>query len=119
MNEVSDGSYGVEEQHPRACISHHDAHPFLHLRLVAMDGTILAGGFLFAERAAAQAGVSVFQQLPAGGAQLPVTFLVPAIDADHLFHGMLLLFNHFHRSGLFLYAMGTKIGLFFLIFASS
>lgn len=81
------------EQHTWPCIAHNEAHPFLHLRLVAMDGAEAAGWFFFAKVATGQACMGIGQQFVAGRTQLPVAFLVAAIQTYHLLNGLLFAFD--------------------------
>ena len=54
-----DGSYRVIQNHSRTSPAHHFAHSFLHLRAIAMTGTLLAGWLVFAKLAAFQSCMSV------------------------------------------------------------
>ena len=54
-----DGSYRVIQNHSRTSPAHHFAHSFLHLRAIAMNGTLLAGWLVFAKLAAFQSCMSV------------------------------------------------------------
>ena len=87
------GGYRVVEQHARPCVAHHEAHPFLHLRLVAMDGAEAAGGFSFAEAATGQACMGIGQQFATRRTQFSVAFLVAAIQTYHLLDGLLFAFD--------------------------
>jgi hypothetical protein len=56
-----------------------------------VNGAEAACLFLLSERTVFQAGVGIGQQGAAFGAQFPVSFLVPAIESDHLFYNTFLL----------------------------
>ena len=56
---MSDGRNRVVPHHARTCIAHDFSHQFLHVRLIAMDGALLASRFVFAEFAMIQTMIGI------------------------------------------------------------
>lgn len=69
VEQVHQAENRMPEGHTRACIAHHLPNRGAHVRLVAMDGTVGASGFLGSEGALLKAGARVGQQLLAFSAK--------------------------------------------------
>lgn len=86
-------SFRMIKQHPRAGITHHRAHPLLHLLFITMNRALPASRFLLAERTTAQAGVGIFQQFRTRRAEPGIPLLLPAIQPDHQLDNLLFFFD--------------------------
>jgi hypothetical protein len=81
------------KHHSRTGEAHHFLHPSPHIGLVAVHGTFPASALPLAELATVQPLVSILQQGLAVRTKRPVPFLQSAIEADHLLHRLLFIFN--------------------------
>lgn len=91
------GCHRMKPQHAGTGVAHHLAHPFPHVLFIAVHGAEAARLFPFSKAAAVQPGVGIVQQGAAFGTQFAVSFLVSAIEADHLSDNMFLLFDAVHN----------------------
>ena len=96
LPQMPDSRYRMIQQHSWPCPSHDFSHPFPHLRFVTMYGTESASTFLFSEWTTWQPCMCIFQHFPALRAQSFVPLFLPAVEADHLFHGLFFLFDAGH-----------------------
>ena len=76
---MPDRRHRMVKHHPRAGPAHDGADALLHVFAVAVDGTLLACGFVLAEFAAVQPLEGVIQKFGAPAAE----FFVPAIHSYH------------------------------------
>ena len=96
LPQMSDSRHRMIEQHSRSCPSHHYSHPFPHFRLIAMHGTNPTSWFPVSERTTWKPCLRILQQFPALRAQCSVPLFLPAVEANHLFYGLLFLFDAGH-----------------------
>lgn len=84
VQQVQHRQHRVPQQHAGSGVAHHRADPLAHPGLVAVDGTVGAGGLAPAKRAPVNALQGVSLQLRAVRAE-PVRGVVvrPAVHADH------------------------------------
>ena len=94
---MSYGLYRMIKHHPWTRPTHHCSHLLTHVRLITMDRTFLAGGFLISELAPIQTSFSITQQLRAVLAKFLVTFMSPAVEPDHHPYRLLLALNPIHH----------------------
>lgn len=59
---MSDGCNRMTQHHARTSITHGFTHLFLHVRLIAMDGTLLASRFLFTEFAMIKTLIGIIKE---------------------------------------------------------
>ena len=59
---MPDGCNRMIQHHARTCVAHDFTHLFLHVRLVAMDRTLLASRFVFSEFAMIQTLIGIVKQ---------------------------------------------------------
>ena len=78
-----DGFEGMVEHHPRACPSHHSPHALTHVRLIAVNGTLLTGGFAFAKLASAETCLGILEQFGTVATEHLVSLASPAIEPYH------------------------------------
>jgi hypothetical protein len=86
IKQVIQSAPGVTVGHPWAGKSHDLARHFALRRLIAMDGTIRAGGLVWSVGAFLEPLFSVLHQFRAFGAEIsafPINMMVIAIDARH------------------------------------
>lgn len=89
---MTEGYNGVIEQHARTAPPHDLSHQNTLLFGVAVDGTMLAGGFLIAEAAAVKTGIGVIQQFGVfTGYGFRMEFAA-AVQANHDSDGFFLSF---------------------------
>ena len=93
LPQMSDSRHRMIEQHSRSRPSHHYSHPFSHFRLIAMHGTNPASWFPVSERTTWKPCLRILQQFPALRALCSVPLFLPAVEANHLFYGLLFLFD--------------------------
>ena len=104
--------------HARPCITHDPANLFPHLRLITMDWTTAAGCLVFLKRAVFKPKSRVFHQVPAFVAEFipPCMVMIPAVDTNHAFYGLLLSCHAGMHTGLgFLHAWVGKAKLFWYL----
>ena len=81
------------EQHARPSPSHDLTYALLHLRPIAVDGALLAGGFVRSEAAAVQTAMGIEQEFLALRAEARIALLASAVQAYHLLdHGLFFLY---------------------------
>ena len=93
LPQMPDSRHRMIEQHSRSCPSHHYSHSFPHFRLIAMHGTNPTSWFPVSERTTWKPCLRILQQFPALRAQCSVPLFLPAVEANHLFYGLLFLFD--------------------------
>ena len=91
------GLYRMIKHHPWTRPTHHCSHLLTHVRLITMDRTFLAGGFLISELAPIQTSFSITQQLRAVLTKFLVTFISPAVEPDHHPYRLLLALYPIHH----------------------
>lgn len=83
MQQVTEGQQGVMEDHPRSGGAHYQPDAAAHLRLIAVYGAVLTGGFFGPEGAVFQPLQRVFFQHTALPAERLAFMLGPAVEPDH------------------------------------
>ena len=82
------------QNHARTCMPHHSPDPFSHGRLVAVNLTLVAGGFGSSKRTFIQADQCVIKEFCAFRAQVFSCFVrIITIDSDHSHERFLFPFD--------------------------
>lgn len=82
---MTKGHDGVPENHSGSGVAHDLPDAFTVVFLVAMYGTVAAGGFRLLKRAAQETFLSIVEQLTALPAEVGVVkfVMIPAVNSDH------------------------------------
>jgi hypothetical protein len=84
VQEMTDSEEGMAVNHLWPGVTHYIQDSFSHLRLVTMDWTIGAGGFVLAETAGYGPSLGISEQLIAIGTEITSPMKIPAVNLDHL-----------------------------------
>ena len=87
---------GTVNHHPWTRVTHHPAYALLHVRPIAMDGALAAGGFRFPVRAMPEACLAIVHEFTAAGTHFAGPFMMEAIDFDHHPDGGYFFFYSVH-----------------------
>ena len=90
------GRHWVIKYHPWASPPHHLTYAGLHLRFVAVDGTLPASGFAVGKAAMVEPRHGIAQQLIARCAQSLIALLMTAIQTYHKLHHSLFISQSAH-----------------------
>jgi len=91
-----DGFEGMVENHPRARPSHHSPHALTHVGLIAVNGTLLTGGFAFAKLASAETCFGILEQFGTVATEHLVSLTLSAIESDHQTYYPLFVLHSAH-----------------------
>ena len=100
--QVAKGGKGMIEQHAWPSPSHDLTYALLHLRPIALDGALLAGGFVRSEAAVVQTAMGIEQEFLTLRTEARMPLPSSAIQTYHLLdHGFFFLyaFALFHDWG--------------------
>jgi hypothetical protein len=88
VQKMTDSEERMAADHLRPGVTHDLPDSFSHLRLVTMDGTIGADGFVLAETAGYGPFLGISEQFIAIGAEITFPMEIPAENLDHLMEGL-------------------------------
>ena len=92
-NQMANGGNGMIEYHTRPGPSHDGANAFPHLRPIAVDGALLASGFVRSEAAAVQTAMGIEQEFLTLRTEACMPLPSSAIQTYHLLnHGFFFLY---------------------------
>ena len=110
---MADGQKGMAPYHTGSGIAHDLANFLSHFRLITMDRTVAAGCLVFLKRTIIKPQSCVLKKFPAFLTEFSFCMvMVPAVDTDHVFYGLLLSFHagmHAGRNVLHGWDQGEKL----------
>ena len=93
---MPDSHYRMIQQQSWPCPSHDFSHPFPHLRFAQQCMVQVGKVPSFLQNGQRDNRACAYSTLPALRAQSFVPLFLPAVEADHLFHGLFFLFDAGH-----------------------